>query len=233
MLRYGIEPFPIGGLSIRSQNCLNDIYREYGTRDIKTIATLGGFLIPNLFRVRNCGAKSVVELVRTGLDCGTLRKIEVDNSVKKVERSESTAGQNPIEMEPFPNLHFLNVNERRRFKACCDVLGLSYPRDVNLILRDHVQFFTEKVCSVRLRNVLKRELRSSELLWNHEGFSNLSSKGFFQIDSLRQLRGLGRKTINELLLLIIPGPGLIEDKPLPNLDFLTPRKLCGYLYEKG
>lgn len=223
LLRHGIESFPIEDLTIRSQNCLKAIFRDYGTRDIKTIAICGGFLIGNLFRIRNCGTKSVVELIRTGLGSGNMRKIQIDSALETVERSESVPGQDLFEVELFPNLDFIHSYERRELKASCDALGYSYPRDVNLIFRDHVQFFTENVGSVRLTNVLKRELKSRGLFWNPEGFSKLTSMGFFQIESLEKLRGIGRKTVNELVLLITPVQGrpetVLTDTPL-NTEFI-------------
>ena len=224
LLQYGVEPFPMDVLSARAQNCMHTIFRDNGTQDIKAIAISGGFLIENLFRTRNCGTKSVVELIRTGLGIGNLRKIQLDSSLKNVEGKVSPSGQDLFEVELFPNLDFIRNKEERRLKASCDALGFSFPRDVNLIFRDHVQFFTANVGSVRLTNILKRELRSRGLVWNHEGFSKLASMGFFQINCLRQLRGIGRKTINELLLLIIPiqgQPESIEVETPLNAEFVN------------
>lgn len=95
-------------------------------------------------------------------------------------------------------------------KDKCNSLGLSYPDQLDHLMRNAVVVFDIHKCSTRTKNILHQSLQDRGL--KDDDIPALAKTGYFELKSLAGLRNAGTKTIVEIIR------SALSLNPLPSLN---------------
>lgn len=218
LLRNHIVDFDYEYGSPRVQTTIAQLKAEFGDKSISELALAGAFQLSVLFRLRNVGATTIMDILRDGLDVNGAHRARYTHSESappKRKLPPEIATSNPeafraLTAKECGMLLRLNSRIQSELESRCVQNGLEYPREVDRVIRQLVFCPSPSECPVRARNVILIALDRRNLNWDEHGFRILADENFFGIKQIHATRNLGLKSMNDLFMVFINGAA-----PLP------------------